>query len=122
MEKERTTNKKVIMELVLPFHPQAFQLSHTHVEVELLKEQEEQGCSQGKAGQQLRSPGTGRGSILPSGAQPQLGKQDRLVTTTDPGMSENSGTNMETRELRAGLGAGLRILTPQLERRSVIKR
>lgn len=72
MHKERTTNEKVIMEeLLLPFHPQASHPSHPHSpcphkEVEMLKEQKEQGCS------------TGKGKPAAEGAlAPQLGKQDR---------------------------------------------
>lgn len=81
-------------------------LSCTHQEVELLKEQEEQGCSQGKAG---------------AASSPQH-LRTGLVTIAGPGKSKNSGTNMETTELRARLDAGLRIPTPQLEERSVTKR
>lgn len=116
MHKERTTNEKVIMEeLLLPFHPQASHPSHPHSpcphkEVELLKEQKEQGCS------------TGKGKPAAEGAlAPQLGKQDR-AGGHNRSREVNSGTTMETAELRAGLGAGPRIPTPHPEERSVTKR
>lgn len=93
-------------------------------ELGLLKEQEEQCCSTGKGrsateGAQAQ-PGAASSPEGHSPTAPQLGKQDRAVTV--PGKSEDSGTNMETAELRTGLGAGLRIMAPQLEERSVIKR
>lgn len=62
MQKERTTEEKVIMEeLLLPSHPSQAHSPCPQEEVELLKEQEEQGCN------------TGKGRAAAEGAQAQAG-------------------------------------------------